>query len=85
MQLDNGVKIPPSGWKCRDCDRTNNLWLNLTDGTILCGRKYHDGTGGNNGGVNYYKKTGYPLAVKLGTITPSGAGMIIFGKITKDC
>jgi len=82
LQLDNGVKIPPSGWKCRDCDRTNNLWLNLTDGTILCGRKYHDGTGGNNGGVNYYKKTGYPLAVKLGTITPSGAD--VFSYIEDD-
>jgi len=78
VQLDNGVKIPPSGWKCRDCDRTNNLWLNLTDGTILCGRKYHDGTGGNNGGLNYYKKTGYPLAVKLGTITPQGADVFSY-------
>lgn len=25
------------------CDLTTNLWLNLTDGTILCGRKYFDG------------------------------------------
>jgi len=42
-QLDNGVKIPPSGWKCSQCDKTENLWLNLTDGTILCGRRYFDG------------------------------------------
>ena len=39
QQLDNGVKIPPKGWKCEKCDLTCNLWLNLTDGSILCGRK----------------------------------------------
>ena len=31
------------GWKCSRCDLKENLWLNLTDGTILCGRKYFDG------------------------------------------
>ncbi len=25
------------------CDVTDNLWMNLTDGSILCGRKYADG------------------------------------------
>ncbi|CAF4918765.1 unnamed protein product [Pieris macdunnoughi] len=39
-QLDNGAKIPPSGWKCEKCDLTTNLWLNLTDGSILCGRRF---------------------------------------------
>lgn len=71
-QLDNGVKIPPKGWKCACCDLTTNLWLNLTDGTILCGRKFFDGSGGNNHAVEHFQKTGYPLAVKLGTITPDG-------------
>jgi ubiquitin carboxyl-terminal hydrolase 5/13 len=65
-QLDNGRKIPPSGWKCDQCDLTTNLWLNLTDGAILCGRKYHDGTGGNGHASEHYKKNRYPLAVKLG-------------------
>ena len=32
-----------SGWKCAHCDLTSNLWMNLTDGTIVCGRKYFDG------------------------------------------
>uniref|UniRef100_H2ZM55 Ubiquitin carboxyl-terminal hydrolase n=1 Tax=Ciona savignyi TaxID=51511 RepID=H2ZM55_CIOSA len=72
-QLDNGVKIPPSGWKCSKCDLTKNLWLNLTDGEISCGRRYFDGTGGNNHGIEHFKTTQYPLAVKLGTITHSGA------------
>lgn len=52
-----------------------NLWLNLTDGSILCGRRYFDGSGGNNHAVEHYRETGYPLAVKLGTITPDGAGI----------
>ena len=63
-----------TGWKCERCDLTTNLWLNLTDGAILCGRKFFDGSGGNNHAVDYYKETGYPLAVKLGTITADGKG-----------
>ncbi|XP_017890085.1 ubiquitin carboxyl-terminal hydrolase 5 [Ceratina calcarata] len=73
-QLDNGKKIPPSGWKCEKCDLTQNLWLNLTDGSVLCGRKFYDGTGGNDHAVEHYRATGYPLAVKLGTITEEGKG-----------
>lgn len=33
----------------------------------------HTGSGGNNHAVDYYETTKYPLAVKLGTITPDGA------------
>ncbi|XP_070390622.1 ubiquitin carboxyl-terminal hydrolase 5 [Dermacentor albipictus] len=73
VQLDNGVKVAPTGWKCEKCDLTENLWLNLTDGAILCGRKHFEGTGGNNHALEHFKNTGYPLAVKLGTITPEGA------------
>lgn len=54
LQLDNGVKIPPSGWKCEKCDLTSNLWLNLTDGSILCGRRFFDGTGGNDHAVGFW-------------------------------
>ncbi|PKA50764.1 Ubiquitin carboxyl-terminal hydrolase 14 [Apostasia shenzhenica] len=69
QQINNGVIIPPTGWKCSKCDKTDNLWLNLTDGMILCGRKNWDGTGGNNHAVENYHETQYPLAVKLGTIS----------------
>ncbi|CAN1154302.1 Ubiquitin carboxyl-terminal hydrolase 14 [Linum perenne] len=68
-QIDNGVTIPPSGWKCIKCEKRDNLWLNLTDGMILCGRRNWDGTGGNNHAIEHYKETGHPLAVKLGTVT----------------
>ncbi|XP_028984778.1 ubiquitin carboxyl-terminal hydrolase 5 isoform X4 [Betta splendens] len=72
-QLDNGLKIPPSGWRCEVCDLQENLWMNLTDGKVLCGRRYFDGSGGNNHALLHFQETGYPLAVKLGTITPDGA------------
>ncbi|KAL6553441.1 ubiquitin-specific protease ubp14 [Orobanche gracilis] len=68
-QLDNVVIVPPAGWKCEKCDKTENLWLNLTDGSILCGRRNWDGSGGNDHAVNHYNVTKYPLAVKLGTVT----------------
>ncbi|KAM7495501.1 hypothetical protein LguiB_030110 [Lonicera macranthoides] len=78
QQIDNGVVVPPSGWRCAKCDKTDNLWLNLTDGMILCGRKNWDGTGGNNHAVGHYNDTGYPLAVKLGTITSDLEGADVF-------
>lgn len=71
-QLDNGVKVLPHGWQCSKCDKTDNLWLNLSDGTVLCGRKFFDGSGGNNHALEHYDTTGYPLAVKLGTISGDG-------------
>lgn len=69
-QLDNPAKVPPSGWKCvtEGCDKTENLWLNLTDGYIACGRRNYDGTGGNGHAQAHYDSTGFPLSVKLGTI-----------------
>lgn len=73
-QMTIDKKIPPSGWKCQNCELTTNLWLNLTDGSILCGRRFFDGTGGNDHAVEHYRTTGYPLAVKLGTITKDGKG-----------
>ena len=73
LQLENGVKVPPSGWQCEKCDLTSNLWLNLTDGSILCGRRYFDGSGGNHHAVEHFERLRYPLAVKLGTITSAGA------------
>jgi len=75
-QIADPPAIPPSGWKCQaeGCPLDNNLWLNLTDGTIMCGRKFFDGSGGNNHAVDHYKegRGGGPLAVKLGTITRDG-------------
>lgn len=74
-QLADAPKISPNpnDWKCSLCDVKKNLWMNLSDGTILCGRKQLDGSGGNQHAVDYYEKTKYPLAVKLGTVNAKGA------------
>uniref|UniRef100_A0AAX7SMF2 Ubiquitin carboxyl-terminal hydrolase n=1 Tax=Astatotilapia calliptera TaxID=8154 RepID=A0AAX7SMF2_ASTCA len=77
-QLDNGVRIPPSGWKCQKCEMRENLWLNLTDGAVLCGKWFFDGSGGNGHALEHYRETNYPLAVKLDTITPDGADIYSF-------
>ncbi|XP_068639487.1 ubiquitin carboxyl-terminal hydrolase 14-like isoform X1 [Aristolochia californica] len=78
QQIDNRVVVPPSGWKCAKCDKVDNLWLNLTDGMILCGRKNWDGSGGNDHAIEHYKETNYPLAVKLGTITADLSAADVF-------
>ncbi|XP_051779905.1 ubiquitin carboxyl-terminal hydrolase 13 isoform X2 [Erpetoichthys calabaricus] len=77
-QLDNGVRIPPSGWKCSKCELQENLWLNLTDGSVLCGKWFFDGTGGNGHALDHYRETNYPLAVRVGSITPDGADVYSF-------
>lgn len=68
-QITPAPRIPPSDWKCEKCDLRENLWLDLTDGSILCGRKFYDGSGGNNHALDHYDKVKHPLCVKLGTIT----------------
>ncbi|XP_018615074.1 ubiquitin carboxyl-terminal hydrolase 13 isoform X1 [Scleropages formosus] len=77
-QQDNGVRIPPSGWKCAKCEMRENLWLNLTDGSVLCGKWFFDGSGGNGHALEHYRETNFPLAVRLGTITPDGADVYSF-------
>lgn len=66
-----------SGWKCQKCEMRENLWLNLTDGSMLCGKWFFDGSGGNGHALDHYKETKHPLAVKLDTITPDGAGVVL--------
>ncbi|KAG5851422.1 hypothetical protein ANANG_G00093240 [Anguilla anguilla] len=77
-QTDNGVRIPPSGWKCSKCEMRENLWLNLSDGAVLCGKWFFDGSGGNGHALQHYRETNFPLAVRLGTITPDGADVYSF-------
>ncbi|CAI5732276.1 unnamed protein product [Hyaloperonospora brassicae] len=63
----------PLAWKCQDpqCDKQENLWLNLSDGYSGCGRQNWDGSGGCGAALTHFSETGgkYPLAAKLGTIT----------------
>lgn len=46
----------------------DHVWVGGMMGVALC-----SGSGGNNHAVAHYEQTKYPLAVKLGTITPDGA------------
>lgn len=73
----SGKKIPqdPKLWKDEATGATENLWLNLSTGFIGGGRRNWDGTGGSGSALEHFENTGrkYPLAVKLGTITPHGA------------
>ena len=52
------VKIPPVKILCY---------------TVLL-RSLPSGSGGNNHALEHFQQTHYPLCVKLGTITPDGAG-----------
>ncbi|VIO95146.1 Ubiquitin carboxyl-terminal hydrolase family protein [Brugia malayi] len=83
-QMDNGKRIPPWGWKCEEegCDLKENLWLNLTDGAIMCGRSQFIQEGvmskGRNHARLHFDLTGYPLVVKLGTITKDDADVFSY-------
>eukprot|EP01060_Flectonema_neradi_P039831 TRINITY_DN8922_c0_g1_i1.p1 TRINITY_DN8922_c0_g1~~TRINITY_DN8922_c0_g1_i1.p1 ORF type:complete len:440 (+),score=100.56 TRINITY_DN8922_c0_g1_i1:45-1364(+) len=84
VQVENPPKISPdpSQWKCEEFGTTENLWLNLSTGHIGGGRKYADGSGGSGGAIVHFERTGskYPLAVKLGTITPQGGDVFSYAE-----
>jgi len=75
IQFEPTRNLGSGNWTCDVCGggATTNLWLNLTDGHIGCGRRNFDGSGGQGHALEHYKKNGYPLVVKLGTITADGA------------
>jgi ubiquitin carboxyl-terminal hydrolase 5/13 len=80
IQSNPPIRISPNSkdWKCQGdhCDKVENLWMNLSDGYIGCGRKNFDGSGGNNHALQHFLDTNsqFPLSVKLGTITPTISG-----------
>ncbi|KAH0479753.1 MAG: hypothetical protein KVP17_000147 [Porospora cf. gigantea B] len=74
-QIPEPPTISAKDAHCQVCGRTSNLWLNLSDGTVGCGRKqlFQEGTGcfGDLEGaavLHYEAHPERPLAVKLGTI-----------------
>ena len=70
-QVDPAPRVGHEGWVCARCDKTDNLWLNLTDGVVGCGRRNWDGSGGNDHAAEHAAATGNLLAVKLGALTPA--------------
>uniref|UniRef100_A0A914XX36 Ubiquitin carboxyl-terminal hydrolase n=1 Tax=Panagrolaimus superbus TaxID=310955 RepID=A0A914XX36_9BILA len=82
IQLDNGKKLDYTGWMCDEpeCGLKENLWLNLTDGAIMCGRPQVVQQGaetvtlpGNGHAKIHYERTKHPIVVKLGTISNGNA------------
>ncbi|GLD93328.1 hypothetical protein PINS_up001920 [Pythium insidiosum] len=90
VQIENPPKVSsnPAAWKCQapDCDKQENLWMNLSDGFIGCGRRNWDGSGGCGEALRHYEATGslYPLAVKLGTITAEGGDVYSYAPDEDD-
>lgn len=91
QQLNNGVRISPNAadWRCGvpGCDKaTSNLWLNLSDGFIGCGRDLGGGKGGNGHALAHFEATGrvFPLCVKLGTITAAGGDVYSYDPSEDD-
>lgn len=95
VQLNNGKKInpDPSTWACEETGSKESLWLNLSDGYIGGGRSQiqADGTlgGGSGAALRHYKAekekgNNFPLAVKLGTITPKGADVYSYAADEDD-
>jgi len=61
----------------KDVYENTLIWCLILNGllvSLMCFVVFYAGSGGNNHAVDYYRETSYPLAVKLGTITPDGAG-----------
>ncbi|CDR95922.1 ubiquitin carboxyl-terminal hydrolase, putative [Babesia bigemina] len=77
IQVEAPPKINYENPQCERCGARTNLWLNLSDGYIGCGRKNYDAGGCSDGdegaAIQHYQATGgvFPLAVKIGTITAS--------------
>eukprot|EP00485_Elphidium_margaritaceum_P002650 CAMPEP_0202695638 /NCGR_PEP_ID=MMETSP1385-20130828/9188_1 /ASSEMBLY_ACC=CAM_ASM_000861 /TAXON_ID=933848 /ORGANISM="Elphidium margaritaceum" /LENGTH=856 /DNA_ID=CAMNT_0049351707 /DNA_START=23 /DNA_END=2590 /DNA_ORIENTATION=+ len=84
LALSDGMRPSPNrdDWKCSECGEKENLWFNLSDGYIGCGRRQWDGSGGCGAALRHFDASGkqYPLSVKLGTITPKGADVYSYAE-----
>ena len=83
------ISPDPSTWRCAESGATENLWLNLGSGHVGSGRAHWDGSGGNGAALRHYEAMRaegkhYPLVVKLGTITPTGADVYSYAPDEDD-
>eukprot|EP01054_Gregarina_sp_Poly1_P003789 Gregarina_sp_Poly_1__3788@NODE_2125_length_2634_cov_101_701208_g1368_i0_p1_GENE_NODE_2125_length_2634_cov_101_701208_g1368_i0NODE_2125_length_2634_cov_101_701208_g1368_i0_p1_ORF_typecomplete_len813_score132_17UCH/PF00443_29/2_6e13UCH/PF00443_29/2_2e19zfUBP/PF02148_19/1_5e10UCH_1/PF13423_6/12UCH_1/PF13423_6/2_3e08UBA/PF00627_31/1_3e04UBA/PF00627_31/6_7e02UBA/PF00627_31/0_0001DUF3203/PF11462_8/0_47_NODE_2125_length_2634_cov_101_701208_g1368_i0532491 len=70
------VLVAPQEWQCQFCGKKKNLWLNLSDGYIGCGRRQYgvedSGCLGAREGAaiqHYSAHPDYHVCVKLGTLS----------------
>jgi len=77
LNQDNARKIANKAMAhCQECDLHTNLWLCMICGHLGCGRKYYDGSGGNDHAVLHSQNFNHPVVCKLGTITPEGSASL---------
>ncbi|KAL7716956.1 UBP-type domain-containing protein [Entamoeba marina] len=76
-QIERKTPIDMQHLQCEveGCGITDNLWLNLIDGSVLCGRE-QSLVNGNSHALKHYDSTHLPLVVKLGTISSDGTADI---------
>merc|ERR1711968_436451 len=59
LPCERKLSPDPTSWKCDktgDSLEKTSLWLNLSDGYVGGGRRFWDGTGGNNTAVDHYEE-----------------------------
>lgn len=84
LQLDVIKTEPLSGWICEEpgCTFQKNLWLNLSDGAVMCGRG-QVALDGNSHALKHARETGFCLVVRLGTIQ-NGTGEVFLYDFQDD-
>ncbi|BFU20268.1 ubiquitin carboxyl-terminal hydrolase 5, putative [Entamoeba histolytica HM-3:IMSS] len=73
QQIARSKKLDLNNIQCEEegCDVKDNLWLNLIDGSVYCGREQMM-VKGHSHALKHYEKTKRPLVVKIGTISSDG-------------
>eukprot|EP01013_Petalomonas_cantuscygni_P022607 TRINITY_DN4383_c0_g1_i1.p1 TRINITY_DN4383_c0_g1~~TRINITY_DN4383_c0_g1_i1.p1 ORF type:complete len:877 (+),score=188.76 TRINITY_DN4383_c0_g1_i1:92-2632(+) len=90
-QPEDRKRVSRVGAACEECGLTTNLWANLSDGYIGCGREQWgaEGLAGHSHALLHFNarhREGkmYPLVVKLGTISPAGADVYSYAVEEND-
>jgi len=74
-----GARPSPGGtWACAACG-LGSAWINGSDGSILCGRRQYDGSGGNGCALRHAARTQRFLVIKVGTVRADLAAGVVFG------
>ncbi len=86
QQPRGGRPAPHPGARCAACGLRGNSWLNLIDGSVLCGRRQFDGSGGNGCALAHAEAAAaagapVPLVAKLGTLSADLRAGLLHGDV----
>lgn len=73
------TRARPEALACTACCLLGNVWVNGTDGALLCGRRQYDGSGGNGCALMHAAATRHLLVFKLGTVQADLRTGLVFG------